>query len=135
MDSNQRSDEFRQTVIDYISAAHSYGCRDELQLIYGAWPTMQRTAAVSIPMGLYQNSNGTDQSISISHRLIGPRLHLHLRPWKCELAELHLRPGGQRLVAYPFDGWQADQLGNPGTVYTASGMLATPICRQSMLPS
>jgi dextranase len=120
---------FRQTVIDYISAAHSYGMSAmNYNLIYGAWANYATDGSgVNPQWGLYQNSNGTDQ-VNINFTSLDwatPYIFI-FDPGNANWQNYIYGQEANVFVAYPFDGWQADQLGNPGTVYTASGMLATP---------
>jgi dextranase len=112
-----------QTVLDLIDAAHGYQMVAlNYNLGYGAWDGYgQDGSGVLWNWGLWSNTNATNQA-NVSLPSSWPTQYL----WEFNPGD----PGWQSYIVgreqdvfdvYPFDGWQMDSLGDPGTVYTASG--------------
>ncbi len=119
----------RCSILDYITAAHMYGMAAmNYNLIYGAWADYTTDGSgVSPQWGLYQNSNGTDQD-NLSFTSIDwatPYIYI-FDPGNTSWQNYIYGQEDNAFAAYPFDGWHADQLGNPEIVYTYAGMLITP---------
>jgi dextranase len=115
-----------QTVLDLIGAAHSYQMvAVNYNLGYGAWDGYgQDGSGVLWNWGMWQNTNATNQAFAGPFPSGWATTHL----WEFNPGD----PGWQSYIiqreqdvfaVYPFDGWQMDSLGNPGTVYTATGTL------------
>ncbi|MGA2168146.1 MAG: glycoside hydrolase family 66 protein [Terracidiphilus sp.] len=118
---------YRQTVLDYITAAHTYGMSAmNYNLIYGAWAGYETDGSgVNSQWGLYQNSNGTDQ-VNINFTSIDwatPYIYV-FDPGNTSWQNYIYGQEANVFAAYPFDGWHADQLGSTG--YTYTGTLVTP---------
>ncbi len=114
---------YASAVNTYISAAHYYGMSTmEYNLAYGAFSNYASDGSgVSPQWGLYTQSNGTNQWnnplpsgwATSTLDIFDPSNY----QWQNYIA-------GQEkdvFAAYDFDGWQVDQLGNWGTMYSYSG--------------
>ena len=112
----------RRTVRDLIDAAHGFGMAAmNYNLLYGAW-SGYGDDGVDYRWGLWRKKDGTDQ-----YRLPMPGGWATPALYVFNPAD----PGWQRYLiaqesgvfaAYPFDGWQVDQVGDPGAaVYDIAG--------------
>jgi dextranase len=110
----------RQTVLDYLDAAHSYNM---LSFAYNPLNTAYADYAndgVSPSWGLYNNSNCTNQfSYPLPSSFATPALDL-FDPSNSGWQNYLFNNENQMFAAYPFDGWHVDIV-NWGTEYTCSG--------------
>ena len=111
----------QQTVLDLIHAAQRSGMAAmNYNLLYGAW-SGYGDEGVDYHWGLWKNRNGTDQdSFALPAGWATPTVYLFNpadRGWQNFLFARE----ADAFAAYPFDGWQVDQLGDRGTVYDFSG--------------
>ncbi len=114
---------YRQTVQALIAACHADGMKAmNYNLIYGAWAGYgQDGSGVSYTWGLWYGSSGTQQwSDSLPAGWSTPTLYM-FNPADPNWQSYIFSREADALNAYGFDGWQADQLGNPGQVYTYAG--------------
>src|SRR6267154_1275796 len=114
---------YRQTVQGLIAACHADGMKAmNYNLINGAWAGYgQDGSGVSYTWGLWHASNGTQQwSDSLPAGWSAPALYM-FNPADPNWQNYIFSREADAINAYGFDGWQADQLGNPGNVYTFSG--------------
>lgn len=113
----------RQSVLALIGAAHRYGMRAfEYDLAYGAWAqTVGHRGGPSAAWALYGAPGCRDPlSYPLPAGWQTPAIDLFdpaSRAWQTYLL------ARERAVfeAYPFDGWQVDQLGDLGPTYTCAG--------------
>lgn len=104
-------------VHDDAAVAMSYN------LIYGAWAGYgQDGSGVNSDWGLFYDTNCTDQAnVSLSDPpLATPYLFL-FDPGNSSWQSYIFGQEQDADEVYPFDGWQADQFGDIGTVYNCSG--------------
>ncbi len=115
---------YRHTVLDLLSAAHGYGMAGmNYNLLYGAWNGYgQDGSGVDYHWGLWTQTNCTSQDY-------------YALPSGWQASDIYLfNPGDSNwqsyifgresdaFAAYPFDGWQVDQLGARGQQdYTCGG--------------
>ena len=114
---------YRQTVQGLIAACHADGMKAmNYNLINGAWAGYgQDGSGVSYKWGLWHASNGTQQwSDPLPAGWSAPALYM-FNPADPNWQNYIFSREADAINAYGFDGWQADQLGNPGQVYTFSG--------------
>lgn len=110
---------YRSTILDGINAAHSYGMQTmEYNLMNGAWAGYgQDGSGVNYQWGLWQNNNGTNQwNISFPTGWATSNLYI-FNPANTSWQNYIISRESDVFQAYPFDGWQVDQLGNWGTMY------------------
>lgn len=116
---------YRQTILDEISAAHSYNMiATNYNLIYGAWAGYgQDGSGVDYHWGLWRNNNGTNQwSDGLPSGWATPDLYI-FDPTNVNWQNYIASRESDVFKAYPFDGMQVDQLGNWGTMYNYSGQV------------
>lgn len=107
-------------VHDHSAVAMSYN------LIYGAWAGYgQDGSGVNYQWGLWQKNNCTDQSGLPLTGLETPEIYV-FDPGNADWQNYIFGREQQADEVYPFDGWQADQLGSLGAVYNCSGTQVHP---------
>lgn len=117
---------YRQTILDYISAAHKYGMAAmNYNLLYGAWADYETDdSGVQSSWGLYKNTNASSQyNISFTNLdWATPYIYI-FDPGNTQWRSYIIGEEAKVFQAYPFDGWHVDQLGPLGTVYDYTGHL------------
>ncbi len=116
---------FRQTVRDLIHAAHNHGMAAmNYNLLYGAWSGYGGDG-VDFHWGLWKNTNGTNQdSFALPAGWATPTVYL-FNPANAGWQDFLFNREADAFAAYPFDGWQVDQLGDRGPEYDFSGQPIT----------
>jgi len=111
----------RETVLDLIAAAHSFGMSAmNYNLLYGAWRNYS-VDGVSFRWGLWKKPNGTDQdSIPLPKDWQTDVIYL-FNPANLDWQNYLFKQEAAVFTAYPFDGWHVDQVGDRGTVYDHAG--------------
>lgn len=110
---------YRQTVLDGINGAHSYNMAAmNYNLMYGAWAGYgQDGSGVNYLWGLWTQNNGTNQwNIAMPSGYATPAIYI-FNPGNTSWQNYIYGQESNVFQAYPFDGWQVDQLGNWGTMY------------------
>lgn len=108
------------TILSYISEAHSVGMKTmAYNLVYGAYSTAYMDG-VKDEWGIYKDRNhttrwGYDLPDSWAADLI------FINPGSEEWKQYIFKEEAKVFQAISFDGWHADQVGDPGTVYDYSG--------------
>ena len=115
----------RRTLLDLIASAHGSGMAAlNYNLLYGAWAGYDRDG-VDARWGLWKNKNGTNQdSLPMPHGWQTPNLYL-FNPADPGWQRFLFAQEAQSFGAYPFDGWQVDQVGDRGDEYDAQGRPVT----------
>ncbi len=108
---------YRQTVNDFISACHAYGMKAmAYNLMYGAYANYASDGSgVSAQWGLYNTAGGTQWSAAMPGGWATPALGMFNpsnRLWQNYIFSRE----NDMFSAYAFDGWQVDQLGDPGSL-------------------
>ena len=119
---------YRQTVLNMISAAHNNNMLAfNYNLMYGAWAGYgQDGSGVNYQWGLWWNNNCTNQvNIALPSGWATSNIYI-FDPGNTQWQSYIDGREQDVFEAYPFDGWQVDQLGNEGTVYTCSGNVVDP---------
>ncbi|MHB8296622.1 MAG: glycoside hydrolase family 66 protein [Acidimicrobiales bacterium] len=119
---------YRQTVLDLIAAAHAENMLAfNYNLLYGAWAGYgQDGSGVNYQWGLWWNNNCTNQvNVAMPSGWATPNIYV-FDPGNASWQSYIDNRESQVFQAYPFDGWQVDQLGNEGAVYTCSGQQVHP---------
>ncbi|HET7580123.1 MAG TPA: glycoside hydrolase family 66 protein [Bacillales bacterium] len=114
---------YRKTVLDAIHAAHRYNMvAMNYNLIYGAWADFKKdNSGVNPKWGLWQDANKTKPWVSpLPSSWATSELYV-LNPLNTDWQQYIVGRESDVFQAYPFDGWQADQLGDWGTMYDAQG--------------
>lgn len=111
----------RQTVLNLIAAAHNCGVAAmNYNLLYGAWSGYENEG-VDFRWGLWKNKDGTHQdSLDLPPGWAAQALYL-FNPGDPGWQRYLIRQEAQVFAAYPFDGWQVDQLGDRGAEYNVHG--------------
>ena len=111
----------RRTILDLITAAHGCGMAAlNYNLIYGAW-SGYGNEGVDYRWGLWKNKDGTRQdAMGLPPGWAAPALYL-FNPGDPGWQRYLIGQEAQVFQAYPFDGWQVDQLGDRGEEYDARG--------------
>ncbi|MDQ2798972.1 MAG: glycoside hydrolase family 66 protein [Armatimonadota bacterium] len=122
----------RRTILDLITAAHGCGMAAmNYNLLYGAW-TGYGNEGVDFRWGLWKNKDGTRQdSLGLPPGWAAPTLYL-FNPGDAGWQRYLIGQEASVFAAYPFDGWQADQLGDRGEEYDVHGNPVT--VRQQFRP-
>jgi len=112
---------FRQTILDMINVGHRLGIKSyNYNLLYGAWAGYQKDG-VKPSWGLYSDNGGNLQvSVPMPNGWSTSAIDV-FNPGNSGWRNDILNQEAKVFKAYPFDGWQVDQLGNQGTVYDAKG--------------
>ena len=112
---------YRQTVLGLIQEGHRLHMESfNYNLLYGAWAGYQKDG-VKASWGLYSDNGG---NLQVSVGMPGG--------WSTNAIDVFnpANPGWRNYIlkqeakvfkAYPFDGWQVDQLGDQGLVFDAKG--------------
>ena len=112
---------YRQTILDMINACHNYGMKAmNYNLLYGALAGYgQDGSEVNYQWGLWDTSagcNGSQWSVSAFSTIY------MFNPADTGWQNYLFNRENDVFTAYPFDGWQVDQLGDPGSLkYDCSG--------------
>jgi len=112
---------YRSSVIGLIQAGHARGMAAfNYNLIYGAWSNYQEYG-IKKQWGLYNTEGCVNQ---IAYALPGgwatPYIYM-FNPGNQNWTSYILQQEKEVFQAFPFDGWQMDQLGNLGLTYTCAG--------------
>lgn len=108
------------TILSYINEARSVGMKTmAYNLVYGAYSTAYMDG-VKDEWGIYKDRNhttrwGYDLPDSWAADLI------FINPGNEDWKQYIFKEEAKVFQAIPFDGWHADQVGDPGTVYDYSG--------------
>jgi dextranase len=116
---------YRHTVLDLLSDVHGKTMAAmNYNLIYGAWNGYgQDGSGVDYHQGLWWATNCTNQAnITLSSGLQATNIYM-FNPGDTGWQSYILSRENDVFAAYPFDGWQADQLGDQGTTYDCNGNL------------
>lgn len=111
----------RRTVLDLIAAAHEGGMAAmNYNLLYGAWTGYDRGGVDGL-WGLWRNKekskDGTNQDrLPLPGGWATPNLYL-FNPGDPGWQRFLFAQEAQVFAAYPFDGWQVDQVGDRGDEY------------------
>lgn len=119
---------YRQTVLNLINEAHASNMMAfNYNLMYGAWAGYgQDGSGVNYQWGLWWSSNCTNQvNIALPSGWATTNLYI-FDPGNTSWQQYIDGREAQALQAYPFNGWQVDQLGNQGTVYNCGGSQVHP---------
>lgn len=110
----------RRTILDLIHAAHGFGMAAmNYNLLYGAWSGYGD--GVDYHWGLWRKTDGTDQyRLPMPGGWATPALFI-FNPGDPGWQHFLIGQEANVFAAYPFDGWQVDQVGDPGTVYNFTG--------------
>jgi dextranase len=113
----------RQTILDMIQIGHQLGMKAfNYNLLYGAWSDFHSDGSgVKPAWGLYADPGATSQvSFAMPSGWNTEAIDV-FNPGNLEWRRYILNQEARVFTAYPFDGWQVDQLGNQGFVYDAKG--------------
>jgi len=112
---------YRRTVLDLIAAAHQTGMAAmNYDLLYGAW-SGYGADGVDYRWGLWKNNEGTNQaSFPLPGGWATPTVYL-FNPADAGWQDYLIGQEAKVFAAYPFDGWQVDQIGDLGAVYDFGG--------------
>ena len=115
----------RQTVLDLIHAAHDNGMAAmNYNLLYGAW-SGYGGEGVDARWGLWKNQDRTGQDFfDLPGGWGTPKVYL-FNPADAGWQNFLFGREADVFAAYPFDGWQVDQLGDRGSEYDFSGRPVT----------
>ena len=115
----------RRTLLDLIAAAHGSGMAAmNYNLLYGAWAGYDRDG-VDYHWGLWKNKDGTNQdSFPLPGGWATPAIYL-FNPGDPGWQGFLFAQEAQVFAAYPFDGWQVDQVGDHGEEYDYAGHSVT----------
>ncbi|MBI1938311.1 MAG: T9SS type A sorting domain-containing protein [Ignavibacteriales bacterium] len=111
---------YLSTILSYINAAHSVGMKTmAYNLVYGAYSTAYMDG-VKDEWGIYKDRThtarwGYDLPDNWAADLI------FINPGSEDWKQYIFKEEAKVFQAIPFDGWHADQVGDPGTVYDYSG--------------
>ena len=114
---------YRQTILDMIQVGHQLGMASfNYNLLYGAWAGYQTDGSgVKPAWGLYYDNGGNIQvSVSMPSGWSTTAIDL-FNPANPSWRQYILKQEANVFKAYPFDGWQMDQLGDQGIVFDAKG--------------
>lgn len=114
---------YRQTILDMIDTGHELGMASyNYNLMYGGWNGYQTDGSGVKPgWGLYQDNGGALQvSVPMPAGWSTDAIDV-FNPASAGWRRYLLRQEADVFRAYPFDGWQMDQLGSQGTVFDAAG--------------
>jgi len=117
----------KQTVMDYIDAAHNAGMSAmNYNLINGAFDGYgQDGTGVSYQWGLFDDSSHASQfSYGMPSGWATSKLWL-FNPGNTGWQNYIIGKEQEVFDAFDFDGWHIDQLGNPGTKYDYNGNIVT----------
>ena len=105
----------RQTVNDFISACHANGMKAmAYNLLYGAYPSYTNDhSGVSADWGLYNSAAGSQWSEALPGGWAAPALMM-FNPSNHLWQDYLFGRENEMFSTYAFDGWQVDQLGDPG---------------------
>lgn len=111
----------RQTVLDFLTIAHQTGMAAlNYNLLYGAWAGYSDDG-VDYHWGLWKKPDGTNQdALPMPGGWATPTIYL-FNPGDPGWQNYLLNRETDVFAAYPFDGWQVDQVGDRGPVYTHDG--------------
>jgi len=111
----------RRTVLDLIAAAHAENMAAmNYNLLYGAWAGYGPDG-VDFHWGLWKNKDGKDQDyLRMPSGWATPSLYL-FNPGDVGWQRFLIAQEAQVFAAYPFDGWQIDQVGERGEEYDYAG--------------
>lgn len=118
---------YQHTVMDLLNAIHGKTMAGlSYNLIYGAWAGYgQDGSGVNYQWGLWWNNNCTNQVNIALSGLQTSNLYV-FDPGNTSWQSYIFGREKDAFSVYPFDGWQADQLGNQGTTYTCGGTVVNP---------
>ena len=113
----------RQTVLDCLGAAHEAGMAAmNYNLLYGAW---HDSDGVNTSWGLFNDSKALHQdSLPMPEGWATPAIDLY-NPANKDWQDHLLAQEAEVFGAYPFDGWQVDQVGERGLKYDVHGSPVT----------
>jgi len=111
----------RQTVLDAIATAHGRGMAAlNYNLIYGAWDDYGADG-VDPRWALWKDRNHTTPYVfPLPAGWATPRIDF-FDPGNADWQRYLIGQEAKVFAAYPFDGWQVDQVGNAGEVYDYDG--------------
>ena len=113
----------RRTILDLIAAAHGSGMAAmNYNLLYGAWAGYDRDG-VDPRWGLWRK-DGTQDRLPMPAGWATPALYL-FNPGSPEWRRFLFHQEAEVFAAYPFDGWQVDQVGDRGDEYDGAGRPVT----------
>lgn len=112
---------YRQTILDLINEGHSLGMKSfNYNLLYGAWDGSKKDG-VNPAWGLYSDNGGSlPVDVTMPNGWATNAIDV-FNPANSVWRNYILNQEANVFKAYPFDGWQVDQLGDLGTVYDVKG--------------
>jgi len=112
---------YRQTILDLIDASHHCGMATmNYNLIYGGWDGYQ-ARGVSPKWGLYETAEATNQDkLPMPGGWATSAIYL-FNPANRDWQNYIFGQEQNVFAAYPFDGWQADEVGGRGVEHDADG--------------
>lgn len=113
----------RQTIMDLIHSAHNHEMiAMNYNLLYGAWDGYgQDSSGVNYKWGVYKSPDGQNQaSYGLPNGWNAQQIFV-FNPGNKSWQHYIIQREADVFKAYPFDGWQVDQLGDLGILYDWKG--------------
>lgn len=109
----------RQTILDFLDAAHTDGMvAFNYNLCYGAW-SGYGDEGVDYRWGLWRRDHTNQDSLPMPGGWATPAIYL-FNPADPGWQHYLFREEYKAFAAYPFDGWQVDQVGERGMEYDSA---------------